>query len=98
MLRSTISFSEKYSQRGIVVGIWSVRIGDAGEGLRPRQGRTFALIEIRRFMPHRQHVESLLCLTKSPGLLCIEVNAIDAAIDLGDSNLDESAKKRLKRA
>jgi hypothetical protein len=35
---------------------------------------------------------------KSPGLLGVQVNAIDAAIDLGDSNLYESAKKRIKRA
>ena len=72
--------------------------GDVGECLGPAQGGTFAFVEIRCFMPDRQYIKSLLCLAQLSGLLCMKVNTIDAAIDLGDSDLDESAKKRIKRA
>ena len=72
--------------------------GDLGECLGPAQGGTFAFVEIRCFMPDRQYIKSLLCLAELSGLLRMKVNAIDAAIDLGDSDLDESAKKRIKRA
>ena len=72
--------------------------GDVGECLGPDQGGTFAFVEIRCFMPDRQHIKALLCLSQLPGLLRVKVHAIDAAIDLRDSDLDESAKKRIKRA
>ena len=59
------------------------------QGLRPSQGSAFSLVEEWRFAPSCKCIQPLLGLACDPSILCMHVNAIGAAVQLGYPRFNE---------
>jgi hypothetical protein len=66
------------------------------EGFRPQQRGTFPLAVVRALLPCTQEVEPLLTHAASAGVLRVHVDAVRAAVELGDAGLHQFNERTLQ--
>src|ERR1700748_1341927 len=69
--------------------IGGVTVGDEGEGLGPGEGGALAVGVVGALAPGVEGVETLLTFAEGAEVLRVHVEAVGAAVDLGDAKFDK---------